>query len=150
MPLFEQISRDIMTAMKARDKVRTDALRNIKKYFIEAKTAPGADGELSDEQAVKILSKLSKQGHDTAALYREKGREDLAQEEEAQALVIDEYLPKQLSAEELEAEIRRIVAEEGATSMRDMGKVMGAASKQLVGRADGKAIAALVKQILSA
>ncbi|MBR1387773.1 MAG: GatB/YqeY domain-containing protein [Alloprevotella sp.] len=150
MPLFEQISRDIMAAMKARDKVRTDALRNIKKYFLEAVTAPGSNGELTDEQAVKILSKLSKQGHDTAALYHEKGRDDLAQEEEAQALVIDEYLPKQLSAEELETAIRAIVAELGATSMRDMGRVMGEASKRLVGKADGKAIANLVKQILNA
>lgn len=150
MPLFEQISADIMTAMKARDKVRTDALRNIKKYFIEAKAAPGANGELTDEQAIKILAKLSKQGHDTAALYHEKGRDDLAQEEEAQARVIDEYLPKALTAEELEAEVRRIIAESGATGPRDMGKVMGLASKSLAGRADGRAIATLVKQILSA
>jgi hypothetical protein len=148
MTLFEQVSKDIIAAMKAKDKVRLEALRNIKKYFIEAKTAPGAGDELSDAAALKILSKLAKQGRDTAQLYREQQRPDLAEQEEAQAAVIEEYLPKALSPEELEKEVRAIIAETGATSMKEMGKVMGVASARLAGRADGKDISALVKQIL--
>ena len=147
--LFEQVSADIVTAMKDRDKVSLEALRNVKKYFLEAKTAPGSDGELSDDAALKILMKLAKQGRDTAAIYSEKGREDLAAEENAQAAVIEEYLPKQLSVEELEEEIKAIVAEVGASSMKDMGKVMGLASKKLNGKADGKAISEVVKRILA-
>lgn len=149
MALFDQISKDIVAAMKAKDKIRLEALRNIKKYFIEAKTAPGANDTLDDNTAIKILAKLSKQGHDTAALYREQGRPDLAEEEEGQASVIDEYLPKALSPEELEAEVKDIIAETGASSPKDMGKVMGVASKKLAGRADGKAISTLVKQLLA-
>lgn len=149
MTLFEQVSKDIIAAMKAKDKMRLEALRNIKKYFIEAKTAPGANDTLEDDVALKILSKLAKQGHDTAALYHEQNRPDLAEEEETQAKVIEEYLPKPLSSEELETEIKSIIAETQATTMRDMGKVMGIASKKLAGRADGKAISTLVKQLLS-
>ena len=149
MALFEQVSKDIVAAMKAKDKVRLEALRNIKKYFIEAKTAPGAGDELSDEAALKILTKLAKQGKDTAALYREKGRDDLAAEEAAQAAVIEEYLPKQLTAEELEAAIREIISQTGAASMKDMGKVMGIASKQLAGKAEGRAISEVVKKLLA-
>lgn len=146
--LFDTISQDIVVAMKAKDKVRLQALRNIKKYFIEAKTAPGANDELTDEAAIKILAKLAKQGHDTANLYTEQGRPDLAEEEKAQALVCEEYLPKALSPEELEAEVKAIIAEVGATSMKEMGKVMGTASKRLAGRADGGAISQLVKTLL--
>ena len=148
MDIFEKVSKDIIAAMKAKDKMRLEALRNVKKFFIEAKTAPGANDTLDDATALKILSKLAKQGRDTAALYREQSRPDLAEEEEAQAVVIEEYLPKALSAEELEAEIKSIIAETGATSMKDMGKVMGVASKKLAGRADGEAISTLVKQLL--
>jgi uncharacterized protein YqeY len=148
MDIFEKVSKDIIAAMKAKDKMRLEALRNVKKFFIEAKTAPGANDTLDDATALKILSKLAKQGRDTAALYREQSRSDLAEEEEAQAAVIEEYLPKALSAEELEAEIKSIIAETGAASMKDMGKVMGVASKKLAGRADGKAISTLVKQLL--
>ncbi len=149
MSIFDQVSKDIIAAMKAKDKVRLEALRNIKKYFIEAKTAPGANDELSDDAALKILAKLAKQGKDTAALYREKGREDLAAEEAAQAAVIEEYLPKQLTAEELEAAVKEIIAQTGATSMKEMGKVMGVASKQLAGKAEGKAISEMVKKLLA-
>jgi uncharacterized protein YqeY len=149
MSLFDQVSKDIIAAMKAKDKVRLEALRNIKKYFIEAKTLPGAHDELSDADALKILAKLSKQGRDSAALYTEKGRADLAAEENAQADVIESYLPKQLSPEELEQEVKAIVAETGASSMKDMGKVMGVASKKLAGRADGKAISAVVRRLLA-
>lgn len=148
MDIFEKVSKDIIAAMKAKDKMRLEALRNVKKFFIEAKTAPGANDTLDDATALKILSKLAKQGRDTAALYREQSRPDLAEEEEAQAAVIEEYLPKALSAEELEAEIKSIIAETGAASMKDMGKVMGVASKKLAGRADGKTISTLVKQLL--
>lgn len=149
MTLFEQVSKDIIAAMKAKDKVRLEALRNIKKYFIEAKTAPGANDELTDDAALKILAKLAKQGKDTAALYHEKGREDLAAEEAAQAAVIEEYLPKQLTADELEAAVKDIIAQTGAQSMKDMGKVMGIASKQLAGKAEGRAISEVVKKLLA-
>ena len=142
--------KDIVAAMKAKDKVRLEALRNIKKYFIEAKTAPGANDTLSDDAALKILAKLAKQGRDTAALYREQNRPDLAEEEEGQAAVIEGYLPRALTADELEAEVRAIIAETGAASPKDMGKVMGVASKRLAGKADGKAIADLVKRLLTA
>lgn len=149
MTLFDKVSKDIIAAMKAKEKMRLEALRNIKKVFIEAKTAPGANDTLDDATALKLLAKLSKQGRDTAALYREQNRPDLAQEEEAQAEVIEEYLPKALTPEELEAEVKAIIAETGATSPREMGKVMGVASKKLAGRADGKAISTLVKQLLA-
>ena len=150
MTLFEEVSKDIVAAMKAKDKVRLEALRNIKKYFIEAKTAPGANDTLTDDAALKILAKLAKQGRDTAALYREQNRPDLAEEEEGQAAVIEGYLPRALTADELEAEVRAIIAETGAASPKDMGKVMGVASKRLAGKADGKAIADLVKRLLTA
>lgn len=149
MTLFEQINKDIPAAMKAKDKVRLETLRNIKKYFIEAQTAPGAAEVLSDDNALKILSKLAKQGRDTAALYTEQGRPDLASEELGQVAVIEEYLPQPLSAEELEAEVKNIICEVGAAGPKDMGKVMGVASKKLAGRADGKAISELVKKILT-
>jgi uncharacterized protein len=149
MPLFDQISKDIMAAMKAHNKVRLEALRNIKKNFIEAKTAPGSNDELPDEKAIKIIAKLAKQGKDTAALYRQQNRPDLAEEEEAQANVIEEYLPKQLSDEEIENEVIQIIAQTGASSMRDMGKVMGTASKTLAGKADGKKISDIVKKLLA-
>ena len=115
---------------------------------MEALTAPGADAELSDEQALKILSKLVKQGKDTAQLYVEQNRPDLAEEEMGQVLALEAYLPKALTPEELEAELRTIIAEVGAASAKDMGKVMGIATKRLAGRADGKAISAKVKELL--
>lgn len=149
MTLFEQVSKDIVAAMKAKDKVRLEALRNIKKYFLEAKTAPGANDELSDADATKILAKLAKQGRDTAALYVEQKRPDLAEAEAAQATVIEEYLPQPLTPEELETALREIIAQVGATSPKDMGKVMGVASKQLAGKADGKAISTKVKELLA-
>lgn len=147
--LFDLISHDIVEAMKAKDKPRLMALRNVKKYFIEAKTAPGAGDELSDEAALKIMAKLVKQGRDTAALYKEQGREDLAGEELAQVEAIETYLPKALSDEELISELKVIIAELGATNAKEMGKVMGVASKRLAGRAEGKAISAKVRELLS-
>lgn len=148
MDLFEQVSKDIVAAMKAKDKVRLEALRNIKKYFIEAKTAPGANDTLADADALKILAKLAKQGRDTAALYAEQNRPDLAEGELAQVKVVEEYLPQPLTPEQLEAELKGIIAETGAKGPKDMGKVMGAATKKLAGKADGKAISELVKKLL--
>lgn len=147
--LFEQVSQDIVSAMKAKDKVRLAALRNVKKLFIEARTAPGAGDELSDEAALRILAKLAKQGRDTAALYREQNRPDLAEEEEAQVAVVESYLPRQLSPEELSARLRAIIAELGAKGPQDMGRVMGAATKRLSGEAEGRAISAEVKRLLA-
>ena len=138
MTLFDQISEDIKSAMKARDKVRLETLRNIKKVFLEAKTAPGANDTLTDADALKIISKLAKQGKETATTYTQAGRQDLADAELAQVVVLESYLPKQLSQEEIEAEVKKIIAEVGATSMKEMGKVMGTASKQLAGKADGR------------
>lgn len=149
MSLFDQVSKDIMSAMKAKEKIRLDALRNIKKYFIEAKTAPGNNDELPDAEALKILAKLAKQSHESAALFKEKGREELAAEELAQAEVIESYLPKALTEEEIAAQVKAIIAQLGATSMKDMGKVMGTASKQMAGRADGKMISDIVRKLLA-
>ena len=147
--LFDQISNDIKEAMKARDKVRLEALRNIKKVFIEAKTAPGAGDSLDDAQALKILQKLAKQGHDSADLYTSQNRSDLAEAELAQVAVIESYLPKQMTEEEIEAAVRDIIAQTGAQSMKEMGKVMGVASKKLAGKADGKKISEVVKRLLA-
>lgn len=149
MDLFDKISADIKAAMLAREKVRLETLRGIKKEFLEAKTAKGADGQLSDDQATKILAKMAKQRRETAAIYAEQNRPELAGNELAEAAVIEEYLPKQLSDEELTAELRRIIAETGATSQKEMGKVMGVASKALAGRADGKVISAKVRELLA-
>lgn len=147
--LFEQISADIVSAMKAKDKVRLMALRNVKKYFIESKTAPGANDELSDEDAMKILAKLAKQGKDTASVYESQNRADLAEEEMKQVRIIEEYLPKPLSAEELRTALSAIIQEVGATSAKDMGRVMGLASKQLAGKAEGRVISAMAKELLA-
>lgn len=149
MDLFDKISADIKAAMLAREKVRLETLRGIKKEFLEAKTAKGADGQLTDEQATKILAKMAKQRRETAAIYAEQNRPELAENELAEAAVIEEYLPKQLSDEELTAELCRIIAETGATSQKEMGKVMGVASKALAGRADGKVISAKVRELLA-
>lgn len=149
MTLFDKVSEDIKEAMKARDKVRLETLRNIKKVFLEAKTAPGANDTLEDADAFKILQKLAKQGRESARTYTDNGRQDLADAELAQAAVIEEYLPKQLGEDEIEAEVRKVIADTGAKSMKDMGKVMGIVSKQLAGRADGRAISAVVKRLLA-
>lgn len=149
MNIFDQISEDIKAAMKARDKVRLDTLRNIKKVFLEAKTAPGANDTLEDADALKIIQKLAKQGRETAQTYVANNRQDLADGELAQVAVLEEYLPKALSEAEIEAEVRKIIAETDASSMKDMGRVMGAASKQMAGRADGRLISEIVKRLLA-
>ena len=148
MEMFDRISNDIKDAMKAKDKVRLETLRNIKKVFLEAKTAPGANDTLTDDAALKIMQKLVKQGKDSATLYNEQGRADLAEAELAQVAVIETYLPKQMSAEELEVALKAIIAEVGATGQKDMGKVMGTATKKLAGLAEGRAISAKVKELL--
>lgn len=147
--LFEQISNDIKEAMKARDRVRLDTLRNIKKVFLEAKTAPGAGDTLDDAGAVKILAKLAKQGRESAATFVQQSRQDLADVELAQVAVIEAYLPKQMTEDEIEAAVKEIIASAGASGMKDMGRVMGAASKQMAGRADGRIISGIVKRLLA-
>lgn len=149
MDLFEKVSNDIKDAMLKREKVRLEALRGIKKEFLEAKTAKGAGGELSDDTAMKILVKMVKQRRESARIYEENNRPELAENELAEAAVIEDYLPKQLSPEELDAALKEIIARVGATSPKEMGKVMGVASKELAGRADGKAISARVRELLA-
>ena len=149
MNLFDTVSADIKAAMLARDKVRLEALRGVKKEFLEAKTAKGGDGELADDAAMKILVKMVKQRKESAAIYVEQNRPELAEEELAQAAVIESYLPKQMSEEELTAALKAIIEKVGATSAKDMGKVMGTATKQLAGKADGKAISATVRELLA-
>lgn len=149
MDLFERISEDIKKAMLAREKVRLEALRGVKKEFLEAKTAKGANGELPDETAVKIMVKMVKQRKESARIYQDNNRPELADNELAEAAVIEEYLPRQLSAEELEAEIRAVMAETGASSPKDMGKVMGVATRRLAGRAEGRLVSETVKRLLN-
>ncbi len=148
MSLFDKISEDIKNAMLAKDKIRLEALRGVKKEFLEAKTAKGSDGDLSDDTALKILQKMVKQRKDSASIYSEQNRPELAEKELAEIAVLETYLPKQMSAEELEAEISKIIEEVGATSAKDMGKVMGAATKKLAGKAEGKAISDAVRKML--
>ena len=148
MSLEQQISKGIMEAMKAKEPVRLQTLRNIKKYIIEAKTAGTEIAELPDAGVVKIIAKLAKQGSDSAEIYRQQNRADLAEEELAQVAVMQEFLPRQLSPEELTEAVRAVIAEVGATSVKEMGKVMGVASKRLAGQADGKDISAKVRELL--
>ena len=148
MDLFDRISEDIKKAMLARDAQRLDALRGVKKEFLEAKTAKGSDGTLPDSRATQILAKMIKQRKESAAIYTEQNRPELAETELAQAAIIEEYMPKQLTDEELTEALRAIIARVGATSPKDMGKVMGVASKELAGKAEGRAISAKVKELL--
>lgn len=149
MDLYQTIEAAIKEAMLAKDRMRLQALRGIKKEFIEARTAPGSNGELSDADALKILVKMAKQRRESAAIYTEQQRSDLAATELDELAVIEAYLPKALSEDELRAELEKIIAQTGAASAADMGKVMGVATKALAGRADGKAISAMVRQLLA-
>ena len=142
MSLFDTINEDIKKAMLARDHARLLALRGVKKEFLEAKTAEGAGGELTDATATKIIAKMVKQRKESAAIYTGQNRDDLAQSELAEVAVLEEYLPKQLTDEELTAAVKAIIEQVGATSMKEMGKVMGVASKQLAGIAEGGVISA--------
>lgn len=149
MDIFDIISNDLKEAMKAKDKVALDTLRNIKKVLLEAKTAPGANDTVDDATAIKLIGKLAKQGRESAALYESQNRSDLAAEETAQVAVLEKYLPKQMSDQELTEALKAIIAETGASSPAEMGKVMGVATKKLAGMADGKAISAKVKELLA-
>jgi uncharacterized protein YqeY len=149
MSLFEQVNNDIKAAMLAKDKLKLSALRNVKKVFLEAKTAPGANDTLTDDDALKIIRKLVKQGRDAAQIYLQQNRQDLADEELGQVQAIEAYLPQQLSAEALEDELKKIIVQTGAAGPQDMGKVMGAATKALAGRAEGRVISETVKRLLS-
>jgi uncharacterized protein YqeY len=149
MNLFDQISEDLKAAMKAREKEKLEALRNIKKVLIEVRAAKGANTELDDQEVIKAIGKLAKQGRDSAAIYKEQSRTDLYEAEMAQVEVLEQYLPKKLSDEELTAAISDIIASAGASGMKDMGKIMGIASKQLAGKAEGKEIADKVKALLA-
>ena len=149
MDLFERINEDIKKAMLAREKVRLEALRGIKKEFLEAKTAKGSGGVLTDETAIKILTKMAKQRKESAAIYSENNRPELAENELAEASVIEEYLPRQLSEEELTEELKKIIVSTGAEGPKDMGKVMGADTKALAGKAEGRLISAKVKELLA-
>lgn len=145
-----QIQADIKAAMIAKDKVALAATRAIKAAILLAKTAEGAvKEEIEDAEVVKIISKLVKQRKESAAIYTEQNRTDLAENELAEAVAMEKYLPKALSEEEVEAAVREVIAEVGASSMADMGKVMGTATKKLAGQADGRIISAIVKKLLS-
>ena len=149
MGLFEQISNDILVAMKAREKEKLEALRGIKKVMIEAKSVAGATGELSDQECLKIIQKLAKQGTDSATIYKEQGRNDLYEQEIFQVKVFEAYLPVKMSDAALTEAVQLIITEVGATSIKEMGKVMGIASKKLAGLAEGKDISDKVKALLS-
>ncbi|MDR1406527.1 MAG: GatB/YqeY domain-containing protein [Tannerella sp.] len=149
MSLFEQVSNDIKVAMLAKDKVKLSALRNVKKVFLEAKTAPGANDTLTDDEAVRIIRKLVKQGRDAALIYQQQNRPDLADEELGQVEALEAYLPQQMTPEALEDELIKIIAQTAAAGPQDMGRVMGVATKAFAGRADGRAISEAVKRLLA-
>ena len=149
MTIFDRISEDIKKAMIAQNKVELLALRNIKKELLEAKTSKELSGNLTDEIATKLISKIVKQNKDAAALFIEQKRADLAEEYTAQIEVMQRYLPAQMSDAELTTAVKAIIARLGATSMQDLGKVMGIVSKELTGKAEGRTISEKVKQLLS-
>ena len=150
MGLFEQISEDIKRAMLARNKAELEALRGIKKELLEAKTSKEANGELTDAMSIKVIQKMAKQGKDAAEVFVQQGRQDLADEYLAQVKVYERYLPAQMSDEELTAAVKAVIEQVGAKGPQDMGKVMGTATKQLAGQAEGRAISEKVKAILAA
>jgi uncharacterized protein len=149
MGLFDKINDDIKTAMLAREKEKLEALRGVKAAFLIAKTEKGASEELSDDTAIKVMQKLVKQRKESAEIYNEQNRKDLADKELFEASVIEQYLPKQMGADELRTIVKAIIEKVGAKTPADMGKVMGIATKELAGKADGKAISEIVKSILS-
>jgi len=149
MSLTEQITQEMKVAMRERDKMRLEALRSIKKELLESQTSAGAGGKVNAEEELKILQRMVKQRRDSASIYSAQGRADLYDKEMAEADVIEGFLPEQLSLEMLEKEIKQIIDEVGASSLKDMGKVMGTATKKLAGKADGKDISETVKRLLS-
>ena len=148
MNLFDQIGEDIKKAMLAKDNVRRDTLRNVKKEFLEAKTVKAGD-DFDDAQAIQILRKMVKKGEDAAQIFMTQNREDLAQEELSQVAVLKQYLPATMSVEEVGKVVSELISQLGVTSIKEMGKVMGAASKQLSGRTDNKTISEVIKKMLS-
>ncbi|HET8837685.1 MAG TPA: GatB/YqeY domain-containing protein [Flavobacteriaceae bacterium] len=149
MSLQEQVMSQMKEAMKAKDSNALTSLRAIKSAILLAQTETGSKQELTDEEELKLLQKLVKQRKDSAAIYKEQGREDLAEPELEQAQVIESFLPEQMSEKEIEIEVQKIINETNASGMKDMGKVMGVASKKLAGKADGKTISMIVKRKLS-
>jgi uncharacterized protein YqeY len=149
MSLFDKINDDIKTTMLAREKEKLEALRAIKAAFLIAKTEKGAPAELTSEMELKIIQKLIKQRKESAEIFISQGRKDLYDKETLEASVIEQYLPKQLDAEELKKILKTIIEKVGAKAPSDMGKVMGVASKELAGKADGKLIAETVKALLA-
>ena len=149
MSLHTKVMDSLKEAMKAKDTIALESLRAIKSAILLAKTEAGAAAELAEEEELKLLQKLVKQRKDSAALYAQQGRNDLAEPELAQVAVIEKFLPKQLSEAEVTEAVKAIIAEVGATSAKDMGKVMGVATKQLAGKTDGKVISAIVKSLLA-
>lgn len=149
MALEKEVMQKMKEAMKAKDSVALASLRSVKSEILKAKTATGGAEEITEDEELKLIQKLVKQRKDSAAIYQEQGRADLAEPELAEAAVIEQFLPEQLSEEEVEAEVKKIIASTGASNMKDMGKVMGIASKNLAGKADGKTISVLVKKHLS-
>lgn len=149
MSLMEKITADLKSAMKNKEKEKLESIRAIKSALLLAKSESGAGDELSEDAEIKLLQRLVKQRRESAAEYIKQDRADLADKETSEAEVISAYLPEQLSVEEIEAEVKKIIGQVGAESMKDMGKVMGAASKQFAGKADGKAISDAVKKLLS-
>ena len=149
MNLEEQVMSEMKEAMKSKNEAQLRSLRAIKAEIIKAKTEPGAGGEISGDKQISMLQKMVKQRRDALEIYKAQNRADLSQKEEEEIAVIERFLPKQLSASELQAEVRAIITETGASSPADMGRVMGVATKKLAGRADGKAISAMVKDLLS-
>lgn len=149
MALIDQVNEGIKQAMLSRDKVRLEALRGIKKEFLEAMTAKGAAGELDDDHALKIIAKLVKQREESASLYRDADRLDLAEAEEAEAEVYRSFLPAQLSEEEITEKVKEMISKLGVTDIKGMGKVMGVATKELGASADGKLISQIVRKLLS-
>ncbi len=147
MALSDTINAEIKAAMLAKDQAKLAALRAVKSALLLAQTE-SSNKEVSEAEEMKILQKLVKQRNDAAAIYREQNREDLAKDEEQQAEVIASFLPKQMSEDEIKQAVEKIIADTGASSMADMGKVMGIASKQLAGKADGKVISTIVKSLL--
>lgn len=149
MELEKQIQADMVSAMKAKETVRLAALRGIKAAILLAKTSEGGNGEISDADIVKIIGKLVKQRKESAEIYSQQNRPELAENELAEAAAMEVYLPKQLSEAEVEEELKKIIAETGASKISDMGKVMGTATKRLAGQADGKLTSTLVRKLLS-
>ena len=149
MSLLNSLTDELKAAMRAKDSLKLEALRAIKSAVLLAKTATAGDNDLTEEEEIKLLQKLVKQRKDSAVIFKEQNRDDLATPEEAQAEVITQFLPKQLSQQEIEQIVDEIVAKTGAQGMKDMGKVMGMASRKMAGKADGKTISTIVKQKLN-